>query len=167
MATTEWFERIRQGDLEAFNRLVSENQDQVYRLAYYLLCNEPAAARLTEVTFQRAFREVRSYRGGPARLWLYSLVVRAYLHEIATRKSHPANPVSASKIVNAREQAVQKSLAALPPEQRLALALVDVEGLDYPQAASIAGWPVSTVSSRLAQARHTFANHISQQTISA
>ncbi len=47
MATTEWFDRIRQGDLEAFNRLVSENQDRVYRLAYYLLGSEQAAAHLT------------------------------------------------------------------------------------------------------------------------
>ncbi len=91
--------------------------------------------------------------------------MRAYLHEIASRKNHPN--LTVTETVNAHEQAVQRSLAALPPEQRLALALIDVEGLDYPQAASIAGWPVSTISNRLAQARHTFASHISQQPISA
>lgn len=161
MATSEWIDQIRHGDLVAFNRLVGEHQDGVYRLAYYLLCNEQSASRLVETVFQRAYREAGSYRGGPVKNWLYSLVVRLYLIEATTRNHHPTSLASGYPTTPSHER-VQKTIAILPPEQRLALALVDVEGLDYPQAASIAGWPVSTVSARLAQARQSFARLNSQ-----
>ena len=41
----------------------------------------------------------------------------------------------------------------LPPEQRLALLLVTVEGLSYKEAAEVASVPVGTIMSRLARAR--------------
>jgi RNA polymerase sigma-70 factor (ECF subfamily) len=41
----------------------------------------------------------------------------------------------------------------LPPDQRITLMLVTVEGLSYKQAADVTGVPVGTIMSRLARAR--------------
>ena len=41
----------------------------------------------------------------------------------------------------------------LPPDQRMTLMLVTVEGLSYKEAAAVAGVPVGTIMSRLARAR--------------
>ena len=41
----------------------------------------------------------------------------------------------------------------VPPEQRMTLMLVTVEGLSYKEAAEVAGVPVGTIMSRLARAR--------------
>ena len=45
------------------------------------------------------------------------------------------------------------AMAALPDDQREALALVAIEGLSYREAAGILGVPVGTVMSRLSRAR--------------
>jgi len=44
-------------------------------------------------------------------------------------------------------------MACLPEEQRLAVALVLIEGLPYKEAAQIIGVPMGTLTSRLARAR--------------
>jgi len=49
--------------------------------------------------------------------------------------------------------AVQEALERLPDEQRLAVALVLVEGLSYKEAAGIMDVPIGTLTSRLARAR--------------
>jgi len=49
--------------------------------------------------------------------------------------------------------AVQDAVARLPQEQRLAVALVLVEGLSYKEAAHIMEVPIGTLTSRLARAR--------------
>ena len=43
----------------------------------------------------------------------------------------------------------------LPPEQRLAVLLVDREGYDYTTTATILGVPMGTLASRLSAARAT------------
>jgi RNA polymerase sigma-70 factor (ECF subfamily) len=49
--------------------------------------------------------------------------------------------------------AVQRAVADLPEEQRLAVALVLVEGLSYKEAADVLEVPIGTLTSRLARGR--------------
>jgi RNA polymerase sigma-70 factor, ECF subfamily len=49
--------------------------------------------------------------------------------------------------------AVQRAVAGLPEEQRLAVALVLVEGLSYKEAADVLEVPIGTLTSRLARGR--------------
>src|SRR5262249_24688320 len=48
---------------------------------------------------------------------------------------------------------VGRALQELPPEQRVALLLVTVDGLSYKEAAAVVDVPVGTIMSRLARAR--------------
>jgi RNA polymerase sigma-70 factor (ECF subfamily) len=48
---------------------------------------------------------------------------------------------------------VRLAVERLPPDQRMTLMLVTVEGLSYREAAAVAGVPVGTIMSRLARAR--------------
>jgi RNA polymerase sigma-70 factor (ECF subfamily) len=52
---------------------------------------------------------------------------------------------------------VEQAMATLPPEQRLAVALVLIEGLTYAEAASALEVPVGTLTSRLARGRAALA----------
>jgi hypothetical protein len=47
-----------------------------------------------------------------------------------------------------------QALNRLPEDQRLAVALVVIEGLPYKEAAQIIGVPMGTLTSRLARGRH-------------
>ena len=51
------------------------------------------------------------------------------------------------------DEELEVALAALPETMRVCLVLVDMEGLEYAEAAKILGVPVGTVRSRLARAR--------------
>jgi RNA polymerase sigma factor (sigma-70 family) len=48
---------------------------------------------------------------------------------------------------------VERAIAALPEEQRLAVALVLVEGLSYKEAAEVLEVPQGTLTSRLVRGR--------------
>ena len=49
---------------------------------------------------------------------------------------------------------VHDALDRLPDDQRLVVTLVDLEGLDYEEAAQVARVPIGTVRSRLFRGRH-------------
>ena len=66
---------------------------------------------------------------------------------------HPSTGDSATARRLYAEEPVKQALAALPEEQRACVVLVDVEGLEYAEAATALGVPIGTVRSRLARAR--------------
>jgi RNA polymerase sigma-70 factor (ECF subfamily) len=55
--------------------------------------------------------------------------------------------------VLARRQIVERALAALPDDLRLAVTLRDLQGLDYKEIAAVLGVPIGTVESRIFRAR--------------
>jgi RNA polymerase sigma-70 factor (ECF subfamily) len=133
----------RQGDLDAFNRLVLDHQAAVYTLAYRVLGDEAAAVAATQAAFVRALRELGAYRAGPFKLF----VLRCLVQVCAPLLGRGAAPAT-------REF---PRLAALPRAQCLALALVDLAGLDYAQAGAVLGVTASQVQHDLAAARRALA----------
>jgi RNA polymerase sigma-70 factor (ECF subfamily) len=55
--------------------------------------------------------------------------------------------------IHLEAQAVRAAMEELPEEQRLAVALVLVEGFSYREAADVLDVPIGTVTSRLARGR--------------
>ena len=97
--------------------------------------------------------------------WLYRITYTTCLDYL--RRAHPVelyppgelpepreSVPDTSEIVTERDQ-IERKLALLTPEQRLAVLLVDQEGFDYKAAGEILGIPAGTVGSRLAVARAT------------
>lgn len=166
----------REGDLNAFNRLVLEYQDLVYNQAYRVLGEPLAADDATQEAFISAYRNLRSYRGGSFRAWLLRIVTNACYDELRRRKRRPTTPLEplddAGEEIESptwmedpsespEESAERSELAAaiqdcineLPAEFRTVVALVDVQGMDYAEAADAIDKPLGTVKSRLARAR--------------
>ncbi|MEJ2263890.1 MAG: sigma-70 family RNA polymerase sigma factor [Anaerolineales bacterium] len=166
----------RDGDLNAFNRLVLEYQDLIYNQAYRVLGEPLAADDATQEAFISAYRNLRSYRGGSFRAWLLRIVTNACYDELRRRKRRPTTPLeplddageeiesptwmedpaespeeSAERGELAR--AIQDCINELPAEFRAVVALVDVQGMDYAEAADAIDKPLGTVKSRLARAR--------------
>jgi RNA polymerase sigma-70 factor (ECF subfamily) len=133
----------RAGDLLAYNRLVLEHQDAVYNLAFRLLGDAALAAEATQAAFVGALRELHLEREWSFRMGLLRCLVQACrprLGRLVPRRLAPA-------------KSLPGCLASLPPAQRLALALVDIAGLDYAQAARVLGLAPTQVRCDLAAAR--------------
>ena len=69
----------RDGDYDAFNRLVVEYQSAVFAVVLRMVRNRAAAEDITQDTFISAFRKISSYRGGIFRAWLFRIAKNASL----------------------------------------------------------------------------------------
>jgi RNA polymerase sigma-70 factor (ECF subfamily) len=176
MDETALVEQAREGDLNAFNRLVLEYQDMAFNVAARMLDDEDAAADVTQTAFISAYRSLESFRGGSFRAWVMRMVTNACYDELRRRKRRPTvslEPVneddetieSPSWLADDSnspedqvergelESALQACLQGLPEEFRTVVLMVDVEGLDYQEVSTAVGTPLGTVKSRLARAR--------------
>lgn len=99
--------------------------------------------------------------------WLHRIVVNACLDRVRRRAARPvvalpadpaagpADPADPADPIAAADTAmdVRAALAALPVDQRLAVVLVDIEGLPVAEAAAVLDVPEGTVKSRCARGR--------------
>lgn len=177
MDETALIQDAQQGDLDAFNRLILAYQDRVYNQAFRVLGESQSADDATQEAFISAYKNLRSFRGGSFRAWLLRIVTNACYDELRRRKRRPttsleplddagdeiesphwiADPgeLPEDNIVRSElGQAIQDCLNQLPIDFRVVVVMVDVQGMDYQEAANVVGKPLGTIKSRLARARN-------------
>ncbi len=158
---TAWALAAGRGDRAAATSLVRATQDQVRRFLGALV--SPAEADdLAQETYLRATRSLPSFAGrSSARTWLLSIARRVAVDHVRAATSRPRTvPMSDSYDVADthrsgfdRQVALERLVAALPPDRREAFVATQVLGLSYAEAAQVCGCPVGTIRSRVARAR--------------
>ena len=166
----------QKGDLHAFNKLVLAYQDLVYRQAFYILGLQEPAEDAAQAALLLAYRKLATFRGGSFRAWLLRIITHVCYDELRRWKRHPTLPLVPAAAEDqgiedpcwlydtgpspeqAYEQvelraAIRRGLEQLTPDYRAALVLVDLQGLEYAEAAAVLGIPIGTLKSRLARAR--------------
>ncbi|HXO63447.1 MAG TPA: sigma-70 family RNA polymerase sigma factor [Steroidobacteraceae bacterium] len=133
------------------------------RFARALCGNAHDADDLVQTTVERALKHAGQLRPDSQLAgWTFGIVRNAWIDEQRargrrTRLFAPAESgehvADATHGSQAELLAVQEALQRLPEEQRLAVALVLIEGLSYKEAAHIMEVPVGTLTSRLARGR--------------
>jgi RNA polymerase sigma-70 factor (ECF subfamily) len=176
----EWIASSQHGDRAAFNELVVAYQQTVYALAYRMLGDEQAAADVAQEAFFAAYRHIGTFRGQSFRAWLLRIVSNAAIDAWRNRQRRPtlsieqlaadntasaadalamlADPTGAvnpeeSVLQHELQDLIQRGLAILPPDQRLAVILRDMQGLSYEEIAAITEVNLGTVKSRIARGR--------------
>lgn len=164
------------GDLDAFNQLVLHYQDIAYHHAYALLGDPAQAEDAAQESFIKAFQALNTFRGISFRAWLLKIVTNSAYDLMRRAQRHPTQPLypedengeevesaawlvdPSSDVQNIGEEhelsrQIYQALAELPEAFRSVLTLIDVNGMDYTEAAEVLGVPLGTVKSRLARAR--------------
>jgi RNA polymerase sigma factor (sigma-70 family) len=164
------------GDLDSFNRLVLNYQDLLFNQAYRMMGDSESAEDAVQDAFISAYQHLKYFRGGSFKAWLLRIVTNACYDDLRRRKRRPSQPLepldeedeeieSPPWLADPGEspeerlersqlnQAIQNCLNDLPPEFRSIVILVDIQGLDYLEAAKSVNKPVGTIKSRLARAR--------------
>ena len=171
----ELVERSRAGDLDAFNSIVVAYQDRVYSLCLRMLGSPQAAEDAAQDAFLSAYRNAGRMRGQNLRAWLFRIAANVCIDEIRRRRRRPqlsletpapdsddARPLDVPDPSAGPEslalrgelgEALQQELLGLPPDQRLAVILCDVEGLSYDEIAATMESTVGTVKSRISRGR--------------
>jgi RNA polymerase sigma-70 factor (ECF subfamily) len=163
--------RARNGDLSAFNELVVEYQTLVYTLCYRMLGQAQAAEDAAQETFVSAWRNIHTVRGETFRPWLLRIAANLCRDELRRRVRRPSTSLDialeagmpdppdeepspdASVLTSELRGKLEAALQELPEDQRTALVLCDVEGLDYNEIATVMNTSLGTVKSRIARAR--------------
>jgi RNA polymerase sigma-70 factor, ECF subfamily len=163
-------ERLRAGDVGAFEDLVTTYQHRVFAVAYRMLGNRAEAEEAAQEVFLRVHRALADFRG-EARLstWLYTITARLCFTRLGSGERRLAAgreddgaledlasaETDAALALERREQqaAVRRAIAELPDERRILVVLRDMEGLSYEEIAQTLELTLGTVRSRLHRAR--------------
>lgn len=151
----------------AWEDIVRDHGDRVYRLAYRLAGNQYDAEDITQETFIRVFRSLDSFKPGSFEGWLHRITTNVFLDMVRRRQrirmeslpeetdriaGREPSPEAAWDAANL-DPDLQAALDDLLPEFRAALVLCDVEGLSYAEIGQTLGVKLGTVRSRIHRAR--------------
>jgi RNA polymerase sigma-70 factor (ECF subfamily) len=158
---TDFATAARRGDQGAMREFIRLSRKEVWSLCAHLV-DPQSADDLTQETYLRVFRALRSFKGeSSARTWLLSIARRTCMDELRSRvrerrrdvlliDQHRAQAVVADV---AGQVEVQTLLSQLDTERRTSFVLTQLIGLSYEEAAQVCGCPVGTIRSRVARAR--------------
>ncbi len=150
---------------EAFDRYVVPELETLYRVALAITRDHAEAEDLVQDTVVRAFAAVDRFDGGHPRAWLLTILRNTHINRHRRRRPSlladpadidgPAEPASAetgpepAAMAAVFDEAVETAFGSLGDDQRAVVALVDVDGLSYQEAADVLDIPVGTVMSPL------------------
>lgn len=176
METSSIIQSAQNGNLNSFNELVLKYQNRLFNIALRMLGSEACAKDAVQNAFILAYRGLARYRGGSFDFWLLRILKNVCYDELRRQKRQPIctlepwlhddeeietpgwltdtaqNPTGQVEMAELN-RVIQNGLRSLPPEYRIVIILVDIDGLDYAEAARSIGVPIGTVKSRLARAR--------------
>jgi RNA polymerase sigma-70 factor (ECF subfamily) len=161
--------------LASFNELVLAHQDAAFNFACYILGDADLAEDVTQRAFINAYHNIHQFQGNSFRAWLFKIIKNACLDEFrrpsyrkntslealerdAEWRQIPEDMPDPEQVVEAIEcsQRIQAALTHVEEPFRTVLILVDIQEMEYREAAQVLGAPVGTVKSRLARARQQF-----------
>jgi RNA polymerase sigma-70 factor (ECF subfamily) len=184
-------QRARQGDRDAFGRLVQTHQRRVYAAALHILGNHSDADDVAQETFVRAYRGLASFDGrADFFTWLYRITVNTALNAMRSDKRGAAlhqrgnaeaahvggrpealghiAPSPAAQVQQTGEVArVLEAVASLSATLRVTLVLATVEEMPHKQIAEILEIPEGTVAWRVNEARRLLRQKLSNDEAAA
>jgi RNA polymerase sigma-70 factor (ECF subfamily) len=179
LVETEFIERLKIGEAEAFDALVVRYSADIYAVLYRLTEDAEEAADLTQETFLSALKAIKKFRGeADLKTWLVRIAINESRNRFRwwTRRRREKTvsldaPVGESETTLAetvsgncanpeetilqreRENRLTKALGELPEIFREVVVLCDIEGLRYEEIAAALEVNIGTVKSRIARGR--------------
>jgi RNA polymerase sigma-70 factor (ECF subfamily) len=178
-------DRARQGDRDAFGRLVQRYQRRVYATALHILGNHSDADDAAQEAFVRAYRGLSSFDGrADFFTWLYRITINTALNSLRSDKRGAAlnqkgnteaqhvggRPEALGQMaVDPEQQALQSgevarvllAVSQLSASLRVTLVLATVEEMPHKQIAEILEIPEGTVAWRVNEARRLLKQRLS------
>jgi RNA polymerase sigma-70 factor, ECF subfamily len=153
-----------------FDEVVLPHLDAGFRLARWLMRNDPDAEDAVQDALLRALRYFRTFTGGNGRAWFLRIVrntcsgrrrhsLRAVTDPFDEEQHSGAQPSSDPETLLLRVDdaaLVERAMRNLPDRFRELLVLRELEELSYRELSEVVGIPIGTVMSGLSRARQAF-----------
>jgi len=168
-------EKARNGDICAFEEIFKETNKGIYNYLLNLSLNRDLADDLTQETYVRAFKSIKSLKNKDALIsWLHRIALNLYRDEIKKPKlniqiiddnnennditeditdwtTNPENIATDKELQNVVKNAIQ----SLPEIHRAVITMHHIEGMEIDDIAKVLKISNGTVMSRLARARES------------
>ena len=154
---------------------LGDHIDRLYRAAWALCGSREDAEDLVQETYTRVLSKKRMIGSREDTLpYLLAVLRNTYISSLRKRDRRPrtapleeseerlAAPAAVAPLSVLAAREVFSAIAALPEDQRDALAAVDVAGLSYQEAADALEVPVGTIMSRLYRGRNRVAEAVGE-----
>ena len=157
---------LQAGNAEAFDRLVREYGDRIYRFVKRLV-GERSAEDLAQEVMIRVFRSIGSYRPtGRFESWLFTIANNLSIDQVRRKRPEAAmseldEDLTAEKFVSRapppvasveegeRKRALLKAVDRLPVEQKQVFLLREEGGLSFREISDMLGCPLNTALGRM------------------
>lgn len=175
-------DRLKAGEMGAFDELVEEYQPLVYALSFRILGDAEDARDATQETFLKIYRHFARFRGDASlKTWICRIAInQAHSTQRWWRRRQRGNTASldaplglnsdddrslgdglesdavspeVETLSRERGRRIESGLCALKKDFRIAVILRDIEGLSYEEIAYVTEVSVGTVKSRIARGR--------------
>ncbi len=157
-------QRAREGDRDAFSRLVETHYDFIHAVAFRWCGASGEAEDIAQEVCIRMARAIRAFKGqSNLKTWLYTLTLNAVRDDQRkrARRQRDTNRLASDPVyVGEREKADDEpqewlwaAVRTLPDKQRDAVLLVYAEGLSHAAAAAVLACSEKTISWQLHDAR--------------
>lgn len=157
---------------QRFGEIARLHQSTLLRIARnYCKGNDSLAQDLVQdalVNGYKSYLDNGFQEGTNAKAWLARILTNVFLNDFRRRKkwdsnkdieegadlvAAPSSEPDRAVLEQILDGPIEEALGRLPEPQRMCVVLVDIEGLDYTEAAAILECPIGTVRSRLARGR--------------
>ena len=159
--------RACQGDQEAFRLIFERYSRPVISFIYDLVSNRELAEELTQETFVRAYRSLRTLRvEAKLSTWLFGIAKNVARESLRARRDHvdledksvldltDRGPVPVTELLSKElSEVIQRSLAALDDDKRLVFTLKIFQQCSYEEIAEITGFSIPKLKTDLHRAR--------------
>jgi RNA polymerase sigma factor RpoE len=184
MDDLELVRRAQKEDMRAYDALVRRYQERIYATVYHMTSNHEDANDLTQETFIKAFRALKSFKGDSSfYTWIYRIAVNKTINFLKQRKNRvlmslndmdfnaendpdlvalvsektPRRDLNLSEL----QEKLNAALLKLSEHHRMVVTLHDIQGLSHEEIGKIMDCNVGTVRSRLFYARQQLQAHLS------
>ena len=167
---SELVSRARDGDDDAFERLVEATHRETYTMALRLTGHPEDARDVTQEAYLRAYRGLATFRGDAQfTTWMYRITANTASTHLGRRRRHRHDELpDAGELADPRQDRdpalmadagdlrdrVVAALEVLPPKLRAVVVLRDVYELPHEAIAEELGISVTAAKVRLHRARH-------------
>jgi len=170
----ELVRKSKNGDLEAFERLIMAYEKKIFNIAYRMTGNSEDAADIAQEVCIKIYKSIGNFKENSSfGTWVYRITSNVCIDEIRKRKNSTVSlnvkneddeeferaienkDRLPDEIVEGREalNAIKKCILELTPEQRMVIILRDVRGHSYEEISSMLNINIGTLKSRLNRAR--------------
>jgi RNA polymerase sigma-70 factor (ECF subfamily) len=183
--TENFIEKLKNGDLAAYGKLVEEQQGKVLSICYKFLQNPDDARDIAQDVFIEVFRSIGSFRSeANLATWIYRIAVNRSIDAMRKQKrrsrvlvlrhvfekvtrhipSEEKTELPAEALeISERNLALREALDKLPDKQKSAIVLSKCDGLSNKEIAEVLKVTVSSVESLIHRAKQNMKEQLGEQ----